>query len=448
MLKPIFVADILDDLFSYLRFASISADPQYKDQLEACADWLVQRFGRAGLAAHKHPTAGAPIVVAKSPLQPDRKTVLIYGHYDVQPADPLELWNSPPFEPVVRNARVFARGAADNKGQLLPHLVGVELALKENALPVNVIFVVEGEEESGSRNLGGFLEEQKAALRSDIAVISDCPMIAPDNPTLVYGARGIVCLEVTLTGPGADLHSGLFGGLIANPANTLVRLLSGMVTDSGEIGIPGFYDRVQPIEAWERELWTTLPVSDAGWLELTGSPELSGENGFSSLERIWTRPTLDINGLNGGYTGAGPKTIVPSRASAKISFRLVPDQDPDEIRALVKQHLIDHCPGSVRMMITDHHQGRPYLLTPNSPFALAAKKALEGSFDRPAAMVRLGGTLPILQALKDSLGIDTLLVGLEWMDCQIHSPNENFPIKNLALGVEMNRRLLAELATL
>jgi acetylornithine deacetylase/succinyl-diaminopimelate desuccinylase-like protein len=446
MLHVIFVADILDDLFSYLRFASISGDPVYKDQLDACADWLVQRFERAGLAAHKHPTAGHPIVVAKSPPRPDRKTVLIYGHYDVQPADPLDLWNSPPFEPVVRDGRVFARGAADNKGQFLPHLVGVESALKEGALPVNVVFVVEGEEESGSRNLGVFLEEQKAALRSDIAVISDCPMVAPDHPTLVYGARGIVCFEVTLTGPALDLHSGLFGGLVANPANTLVQLLSGMLTPTGEIAIPGFYDRVQPLEAWERELWAASPVSDSGWLELTGSPKLSGENGYSSLERIWTRPTMDINGFNSGYTGEGPKTIVPSRATAKISFRLVPDQDPDEIRVLVKQHLIDHCPDSVRMTITDHHQGRPYVLMPNSPFALAAKRALEATFGRPTAMVRVGGTLPILRTLKDSLGIDTLLVGLEWMDSKIHSPNESFPIKNLALGVEVNRRLLVELA--
>lgn len=446
MLQLIFVSDILDDLFSYLRFASISADPHYKDQLEACADWLVQRFERAGLAAHKHPTPGNPIVVAKSPPRPDRKTVLIYGHYDVQPADPLELWNSPPFEPVVRDGRVFARGAADNKGQLLPHLVGVELALKENALPINVVFVVEGEEESGGQNLGVFLEEQKAALRSDIAVISDGPMIAPDNPTLVYGGRGCVCLEVTLTGPARDLHSGLFGGLIANPANTLVRLLSRMVTDTGEIAIPGFYDGVQPLEAWERELWTTLPVSDSDWLELTGSPELSRESGFSSLERIWTRPTMDINGFDSGYTGEGPKTILPSRASAKISFRLVPDQDPDEIRALVKHHLISHCPDSVRMTIADHFQGRPYLLMPNSPFALAAKRALEASFGRPAVVARRGGTLPVLRALKDTLGIDTLLVGLEWMDCHVHAPNESFPTKNLALGVEMNRRLLAELA--
>lgn len=440
------MSDILDDLFSYLRFASVSADPQYKSQVEACADWLVQRFERAGLDAQKHATAGHPIVVAKTAPKPERKTVLIYGHYDVQPPDPLELWVSAPFEPVVRDGRVFARGAADNKGQFLPHLVGVESALKENALAVNVIFVVEGEEESGGANLGLFFEQQKDALNCDVVVISDCPMIAPDVPTLVYGTRGVVCLEVTLDGPNADLHSGLFGGLVANPANTLARLISGIQTEDGSISIPGFYDRVQPLEPWERKLWTALPVSDSDWLTLTGSPELAGEKGFSSLERIWTRPSMDINGFGSGYTGEGPKTIVPSKASAKLSFRIVPDQDPDEIRRLVTQYFSDHCPSSVRMTITDHHQGKPYLLKPNSPIALAAQRALEASFSRPAAMVRGGGTLPILQVLKDSLGVDTLLIGLEWLDCQIHSPNENFPIKNLALGVEMNRRLLTELA--
>jgi acetylornithine deacetylase/succinyl-diaminopimelate desuccinylase-like protein len=440
------VSDILDDLFSYLRFASVSADPKYKDQVEACADWLVQRFERAGLVAQKHLTAGHPIVVARTPPQPDRRTVLIYGHYDVQPPDPLELWTSPPFDPVLRDGRVVARGAADNKGQFLPHLVGVELALKEGVLPVNVIFVVEGEEESGGQNLGLFLEQQKEALRSDIVVISDCPMIAPDVPTLVYGTRGIICLEVTLRGPAADLHSGLFGGLVANPANTLSQLISGMQAEDGRITIPQFYDRVQTQEDWERYLWTELPISDSSWLKLTGSPELFGEKGFSSLERIWTRPSMDINGFVSGYTGEGPKTIVPSTASAKISFRLVPDQDPDEIRALVNQYLTDHCPSSVRMTITDHHQGKPYLLKATSPFALAAKRALEASFARSAALVRVGGTLPILEVIRDSLGVDALLIGLEWMDCQIHSPNENFPIKNLALGIEMNRKLLLELA--
>jgi acetylornithine deacetylase/succinyl-diaminopimelate desuccinylase-like protein len=442
------VSDILDDLFSYLRFASVSADPKYKDQVDACADWLVKRFEQAGLAAQKHLTVGHPIVVARTAPQPDRRTVLIYGHYDVQPPDPLELWTSPPFEPVLRDGRVVARGAADNKGQFLPHLVGVELALKEDVLPVNVIFVVEGEEESGGQNLGLFLQQQKAALRSDVVVISDCPMIAPDVPTLVYGTRGVVCLELTLDGPAADLHSGLFGGLVANPANTLARLISGMQTQDGKVAIPRFYDRVQTQEAWERDLWTELPVSDSSWLKLTGSPELSGERGFSSLERIWTRPTLDINGFVSGYTGEGPKTIVPSKASAKISFRLVPDQDPDEIRALVNQYLADNCPSSVRMTITNHHQGKPYLLKATSPFALAAKRALEASFGTPTAMVRAGGTLPILEVIRDSLGVDTLLIGLEWLDCQIHSPNENFPVKNLALGVETNRRLLQELAAL
>lgn len=438
--------EILNDLFSYVRFPSVSGDSRYKAEVNACADWLARRFQQAGLDAEKHPTAGHPIVVARSQIEKDRKTVLIYGHYDVQPPDPLELWDSPPFEPTVKEGRVVARGAADNKGQLLPHLFGVEQAIKENTLPVNVIFVVEGEEESGSGNLEPFLRRYRDSLRCDIAVISDSGMIAPGVPTLLYGTRGVVCLEVRLQGPSADLHSGIFGGLVANPALVLARLISGMQTPEGRISIPGFYDRVEPVEQWEHDLWATLPKTDEDWLAMTGSPMLAGEPGFTSLERIWARPTMDVNGFVSGYTGEGPKTIVPSIASAKISFRLVPGQDPDEIRALVKEHLIKNCPTSVRLEIIDHHQGRPYLVRSDSPFAQAAKRALEATFNQSLALVRAGGTLPVLQVLKDVLGVDTLLIGLEWMDCRVHSPNENFPIENLRLGVSMNRNLLAEIA--
>jgi acetylornithine deacetylase/succinyl-diaminopimelate desuccinylase-like protein len=441
------VDEILSDLFSYVRFASVSGDSRYKSEVNACADWLTARFERAGLDARKYPTAGHPVVVARSRPQKDRKTVLIYGHYDVQPPDPLELWESPPFEPTVKDGRVVARGSADNKGQLLPHLFGVERAINQNNLPVNIIFVVEGEEESGSGNLEPFLKEHRDALQCDIAVISDSGMIAPGVPTLLYGTRGVVCLEIRLGGPNVDLHSGIFGGLVANPANALARLVSSLQTADGKIAIPGFYERVRPVEPWERELWAGLPKNDNDWLEMTGSPVLFGEAGFSSLERIWARPTMDVNGFVSGYSGEGPKTIVPSKASAKISFRLVPDQDPDEIRALIREHLNKTCPTSVRLEIVDHHQGRPYLVRSDSPFALAAKRALEATFGKPLALVRAGGTLPVLQVLKDVLRVDTLLIGLEWMDCRVHSPNENFPIENLHLGVSMNQNLLTEIAS-
>ncbi len=438
--------EILNDLFSYIRFASISGDSRYKSEVCACADWLTARFERAGLDAQKFATAGHPIVVARSRPKKDRKTVLIYGHYDVQPPDPLDLWDSPPFEPTVKDNRVVARGAADNKGQLLPHLFGVERAIRENTLPVNVIFVVEGEEESGSGNLEPFLKQHRDAFQCDIAVISDSGMIAPGVPTLLYGVRGVVCMEVHLQGPSADLHSGIFGGLVANPANALARLVSSMQTAEGKISIPGFYDRVQPVDAAEHELWAGLPKSDQDWLEITGSPALSGEGGFTSFERIWARPTMDVNGFVSGYSGEGPKTIVPSKASAKISFRLVPDQDPDEIRGLIKEYLHKKCPHSVRLEIIDHHQGKPYLVKFDSPFALAARRALEATFGRSVALIRGGGTLPVTQVLKDVLDIDTLLIGLEWMDCRVHSPNENFPIENLYLGVSLNQHLLTELA--
>jgi acetylornithine deacetylase/succinyl-diaminopimelate desuccinylase-like protein len=440
------VAQILDDLFAYIRFASVSGDPAYRSEVEACADWLTERFARAGLDAKKMPTAGHPIVLARSSPRENLKTVLIYGHYDVQPPDPLDLWDSPPFEPTLKNDHVFARGSADNKGQLLPHLFGVEQAIRENRLPVNVIFLVEGEEECGSANLDIFLQEHRETLKADIAVISDSGMIAPGVPTLVYGTRGLVCLEVQIEGPNVDLHSGIFGGLVANPANVLARLITSLQGEDGKITVPGFYDRVQPIQPWERELWAGLPRTDQDWLDAAGSPKLCGEPEFSSLERMWARPTMDINGLVSGYAGEGPKTIIPSKASAKISFRLVPDQDPVEIRELVNQHLLKHCPSSVKLRIIDQHQGNPYLVRTDSSFALAARKALEATFKKPVALVRGGGTLPILQSLKDILGIDTLLAGLEWMDCRAHSPNENFPVENLYLGMAMNQNLLAEIA--
>ena len=438
--------EIITDLFSYLRFASVSADAQYKAQTEACADWLTQRFQRAGLIAQKHPTDGYSIVVARSNLVAGFKTVLIYGHYDVQPPDPLELWNSPPFEPIIKDNRIVARGAADNKGQLLPHLFGVEKAIKENRLPVNVIFVVEGEEESGSGNLEPFLRKNQETLRCDIAVISDSGMIAPGIPTLLYGMRGIVCLEVRLEGPSSDLHSGIFGGLVTNPGNAMARLIADLQQDDSRISIPGFYDRVRNLEPWERQLWQDLPTTDQDWVNLTGSPRLRGEAGFSSLERIWARPSMDVNGFLSGYIGEGPKTIIPSKASAKISFRLVPDQDADEIRNMIKDFIRRICPNSVRLELVDHHQGPPYLIKPDSPYALAARRALESSFGKPAAMIRSGGTLPVAHLFKNIFGVDTLLIGLEWMDCRVHSPNEYFPIENLKLGVAMNQRLLTELA--
>ena len=438
---------MIDDLLEFLRFPSVSADSKFKPDVEACADWLTQRLGKAGLDATKIATPGQPVVLAKTPHSSGKKTVLIYGHYDVQPADPLDLWETPPFEPTVRDGRIFARGSTDNKGQILAHILGVEQALKEKGeLPVNVTFLIEGEEETGSPTLEEFIKKYSKELAADIIAISDTGMVAPGTPTFTYATRGILCLEVRLRGPGADLHSGIFGGSVANPATVLSRMIAQLHDADGKVAIPGFYDRVLPIETRERDSWAKLPYKDGEWLATTGSPVLAGEAGFNTLERVWARPTAEVNGIASGYQGEGPKTIVPSKAAAKLSFRLVPDQDPTELRTSITKFLTGICPQSVELEILYQHQGKPYLVNPDSVYGKLAQQALTKTFDRPIAFVREGGTLPIIQSFKDVLGLDTLLLGLALPDAKAHSPNENFPIENFEAGIRLNRNLLEEIA--
>jgi acetylornithine deacetylase/succinyl-diaminopimelate desuccinylase-like protein len=439
--------DPLDDLFEFLRFPSVSANSQSKSDVEACADWLKERLQRAGLQAEICATAGNPVVLGRNEHKPDRKTVLIYGHYDVQPPDPLELWDTPPFEPVVKDGRIYARGSTDNKGQILAHVLGVESTIKERGdLPVNVIFLIEGEEEVGSPNLEAFLRENRSKCVADVIAVSDTGMVAPGVPTLTYGLRGILCLEIRLRGPGADLHSGIFGGSVANPATVLSRLIAQLHDDSGRVAIPGFYDRVLPLNDWERDLWAKLPYSERDWLAITGSPRLSGEAGYSFLEHVWARPTAEVNGLASGYQREGPKTIIPSKAMAKISFRLVPEQNPLELRPIIVGFLKQRCPDSVEMQIIEQQAGKPYLVKPDSPFAKAAQRALNETFQKPVAFIREGGSIPIIQSFTDVLGIDTLLLGLALPDAGAHSPNENFPIENYQAGIRLNRKLLEQLA--
>jgi acetylornithine deacetylase/succinyl-diaminopimelate desuccinylase-like protein len=441
--------DALNDLIEFLRFPSVSADTQFKPQLEACADWLLLRCKKSGLDAEKFPAGGNPVVLARNNHKPDRKTVLIYGHYDVQPPDPLELWQTPPFEPVIRDGRIFARGSTDNKGQIFAHLIGVEKSLQSKSdLPVNVIFLIEGEEETGSPHLEDFLRKHRSALAADIVVISDTGMVGPGIPTFTYALRGSLCLEVRLKGPSADLHSGIFGGSVANPSTVLIELLAKLHDEHGRVAVPGFYDRVKPLESWERERWATLPFTDQAWLGTTGSPALYGEEGFSNLERVWARPTAEINGLGSGYQGEGPKTIVPSRAMAKLSFRLVPDQDPTELRGIVTEFLTQNCPPTVAIDVVFQHQGKPYLVDPESSFGKAAQRALEKTFGQPVAFIREGGSVPITQSFKDVLNLDTLLLGLALPDARAHSPNENFPVDNFESGIRLNQRLLDEIAQL
>ena len=438
----------LEDYYSFLRFPSVSTDDQYKKKLEECARWLVNKLTAIGLETQLVPTKGHPIVWARNKHTAGRRTVLIYGHYDVQPPDPLELWDSPPFEPVLKNGYVFARGATDNKGQILAHILGIQETIEQNGdLPVNLHLVIEGEEEIGSGNLGPFLEENRDALKSDVAVVSDTGMIEKGVPTLSYGLRGVTALEIKVTGPKMDLHSGNFVGAVQNPITALAQLLATLHDREGRVAIAGFYDRVKPLEKWEREAWRKLPVDgDKLIREETGVPELFGEAGYNSLERVWARPTAEINGIGGGYQGQGTKTVIASHAMAKLTFRLVPDQEGDEILKLARAHLQKNLPKGVTMEITDGHSGPWYLTDPNSTIGKAAQRALRKAFDRDPALIREGGSIPIVSQFRGILGIETLLMGLALPDCRAHSPNENFPLENFEGGIRLNKAILQELA--
>lgn len=438
----------LQDLFAFLSFPSVSTDSNHKSDVRDCANWIVGKLSAAGMDTQLHETPGNPIVVARNAHKADRKTVLIYGHYDVQPVDPLNLWDSPPFAPEIRDGKIWARGSTDNKGQMLAHILGVEKTLAEKGeLPVNIILLFEGEEEIGSPNLAPFLEKHKAELACDIIAISDTGMVAPNTGTLGYGLRGIACCEVKITGPARDLHSGLFGGAVANPATAVARLVSSLHLPDGTVAIEGFYDDVRPLEAWEREMWAKVPgVSDEDYLKVTGSPATFGEPGYNSAERVFARPSAEVNGIGGGYQGEGSKTVIPAEAFVKFSFRLVPDQDPKTILQQVKAHLEKHCPPGVKLEIELGHDGKPYACDPHSDFGKAAQRALKRTFPGEPMLIREGGSIPIVQAFRDILGVDTLLLGLALADAQIHSPNENFPIENFEAGIRLNQALLEELA--
>ena len=438
----------LEEFYSFLRFPSVSTDDAYSAKLKECADWLVKKLTSIGLETQLIPTRGHPIVWARNKHQPGRRTVLIYGHYDVQPPDPLELWDSPPFDPVLKDGYIFARGATDNKGQVLAHILGIQETLEQHReLPVNVHFVIEGEEEVGSVNLPGFLDQNREALKSDVAVVSDTGMIDRGVPTLSYGLRGVTALEIKITGPKMDLHSGVFGGAVANPVTALAQLLATLHDREGRVTIDGFYDRVKPLEEWERKAWRKLPVDgDKLILKETGAPDLFGEAGYSSMERIWARPTAEINGIGGGYQGKGTKTVIASHAMAKLTFRLVPEQEGDEILKLAKAHLRKNLPEGVTMEIADGHSGPWYLTDPHSPLGEAAQRALRKAFNHDVALIREGGSIPIVSQFRGILGIETLLMGLALADCRAHSPNENFPLENFEGGIRLNKAVLQELA--
>jgi acetylornithine deacetylase/succinyl-diaminopimelate desuccinylase-like protein len=438
----------LEDYYSFLRFPSVSTDQAFAGKVADCAQWVVKKLQSIGLEAELVPTAGHPVVWGRNKHQPGRRSVMIYGHYDVQPPDPLDLWDSPPFEPVLKNGYVFARGATDNKGQILSHILGVQEMMEQDGdLPVNLHFVIEGEEEIGSGNLPKFLSDNAAALKCDVAVVSDTGMVAKGIPTMSYGLRGVTALEVKITGAKMDLHSGVFGGSVANPITALARLLATLHDADGHVAIEGFYDTVKPLEDWERKAWRELPVDgDKAILDETGAPGLFGEKDFSTLERIWGRPTAEINGIGGGYQGMGTKTVIASHAMAKLTFRLVPDQEGDEILGLAEKHLKKHLPPGVTMEITRGHSGPWYLTDPHSEVGNAAQRALRAALGKEPALIREGGSIPIVSQFRTILGVETLLLGLALPDCRAHSPNENFPLENIEAGIRLNKAVLAELA--
>jgi len=438
----------LEDFYSFLRFPSISTDDHYSEDVNECAQWLVKKLSAIGLEVQLVSTARHPVVWARNKHRSDRRTVLIYGHYDVQPPDPLDLWDSPPFEPVLKDGFVFARGATDNKGQILSHILGVQEKIDQTGeLPVNLHFVIEGEEEIGSGNLGNFLEQNREALKCDVVVISDTGMIARLTPTLSYGLRGIAALELKVTGAKIDLHSGIYGGAVANPAAALAQLVATLHDREGRVAITGFYDDVAPLHDWEREIWKKLPVDvDAEVLKETGAPSLFGEAGFSTQERLWARPTAEINGLGGGYQGPGTKTVIPSYAFAKLTFRLVPNQKADVVVDLARKHLQKNSPPGVTLEMTDGHHGPWYLTDPHNEFGKAAQRALRKTFNKDVALIREGGSIPIVSDFRNILGVEALLMGLALPGCRAHSPNENFPLENLDAGIRMNQAVLQELA--
>lgn len=433
----------LDLFFEYLRIPSVSADPNRAAEVRACAEWLRQLLVGWGLEAECRETEGAPVVLARTPRREGRRTVLLYGHYDVQPAEPLGLWESLPFEPSIREGMVIARGATDNKGQTFSHLIGMKRLLDEGQLPVNLILLLEGEEEVGSPNLEKFLAENREMLACDVALISDTSMVEPGWPAITLGLRGIACMEATVCGPRTDLHSGMFGGPTPNPALVLARILARMHDENGRIVIPGFYDEVIFPEEVERQSWGALPWDEGWFAEATGIAPTAGETGYSPVEKIWVRPTAEINGLTSGYQGAGSKTIIPSSASAKLSFRLVPHQEPDVIAAQVEAWFEEQFSREgVLGEISYDHGGLPFYVPPGNAFLQSAAESLAAVFGRSPALTREGLSIPVATLLARELGVPVVLAGLGLPDCQAHAPNESYPAEHLDLGARVFAELL------
>jgi acetylornithine deacetylase/succinyl-diaminopimelate desuccinylase-like protein len=427
----------ISELFDWLRIPSVSADSRYKQDVRKAAEFLKERLSDAGVdKVEICETKGHPIVYAEKMVNPSLPTVLVYGHYDVQPADPVNLWTSPPFEPVIKDGKIYARGSCDDKGQVYMHVKAFEIMMKQNLLPCNVKFMVEGEEEVGSDNLGIFVKENKSKLKADIILISDTALISLQHPSITTGLRGLSYMEVEVTGPNRDLHSGVYGGAVANPINTLCAMIASLHDSDGRVNIPGFYDKVQELTAAEREALNKAPFDLNAYKKELSIEEIKGEKGYTTLERTGVRPTLDVNGIWGGYTGEGAKTVLPSKAHAKISMRLVPNQVSAEIAELFTKHFEKIAPKSVKVKVTAHHGGEPAVTPTNSDAYKAASKAFEEVWGKKPIPTRDGGSIPIVALFKRELGLDTVLMGFGLDSDAIHSPDEHYGAQNFLLGVE------------
>lgn len=427
----------LDELFELLRFPSISADQKYKDEMLKTAEFVAEKLEIAGAdLVEICPTAGYPIVYGQKILDGSLPTVLVYGHYDVQPPDPLELWKTPPFEPTIRDQKIYARGACDDKGQFYMHVKAFELMMSTNTLPCNIKFMIEGEEEVGSSNLAIFVNNNKERLKADVVLISDTSMISLEHPSLETGLRGLSYVEVEVCGPDRDLHSGVYGGAVANPATILAKLIASMHDENNHITIPGFYDDVLELSAIERESLNKAPYNENEYKIDLKVDELWGEKGYTTLERTGTRPTLEVNGIWGGYIGEGAKTVLPSKAYAKISMRLVPNQQSDKITKLFKDHFEGIAPKSVKVKVTPHHGGEPVVTPTDSIAYKAAQKAILESFGKEPIPTRGGGSIPIVALFEKELGIKTVLMGFGLDSDNLHSPNEKYDIANFYKGIE------------
>lgn len=433
----------LSELMDLLRIPSISADPTYAKHVHATAAAIADNLTKIGMEAVEIcETAGYPIVYAEKIMDPSKPTVLVYGHYDVQPADPIELWDSPAFEPIIRKTdihpegAIFARGACDDKGQMFMHVKAVEAMVKSGELPCNVKFMIEGEEEVGSENLAIFVQENTKRLEADIILVSDTGMLANDVPSITTGLRGLSYVEVEVTGPNRDLHSGLYGGCVANPINVLTKMIASLHDENGHITIPGFYDRVVELTEAERMEMAKAPFSHEAYCKALDIADVQGEKGYSTMERGSIRPTLDVNGIWGGYTGEGAKTVIPSKAYAKISMRLVPDQQPEEITQLFKAHFEKIAPVSVKVTVKPHHGGEAAVTPIDHIGYKAAAIAYETSFGKSPIPVRSGGSIPIVAMFEKVLGLKTILMGFGLDSDAIHSPNEHYGLFNFYKGIE------------